>query len=206
MTACASDNELVAAAARGDTAALAGLYDRYSPALLAVGLRIVGDRPAAEDLVHDVFLEAWRKAREFDAGRGTVRTWLLVRMRSRSLDFRRSAGRSRHVSSETDEPVSETPAAPEEDPALGPDRSAVRRALEDLPPAQRAVLELAYFEGLSSSEAAARLGVPVGTVKSRVAAGLARLRAALRGSEGVSSESVSSGGVSSGGVSSEGSR
>lgn len=183
MSSFASDTELVAAAARGETAALAGLYDRYSPALLAVGLRILGQRPAAEDLVHDVFLEAWRKVREFDAARGSVRTWLLVRMRSRALDFRRSAGQTRHVSMERDELVPEAPAAPDEDPALGPDRAAVRRALVDLPPAQRAVLELAYFEGLSSSEVAERLSVPIGTVKSRVATGLARLRAVLRDDE-----------------------
>src|SRR5436190_20568735 len=79
---------LVSAVVGGDRAALAGLYDRHAPILLALGARILGDRALAEDVLHDVFLEAWHHAAEFDGGRGTVRAWLITRMRSRCLDRR----------------------------------------------------------------------------------------------------------------------
>jgi RNA polymerase sigma-70 factor (ECF subfamily) len=169
------DAELVAAIAAGDRKALAALYQRFAPSLMAVGQRILGDRREAEDLLHDVFLEVWRQAGQFDRARGTVRAWLLMRMRSRSLDRRKSAGFSRVVSlEERQEEVRATG-----DDALAPDRSALRRALADLPEEQRLVLELGYFEGLSSTEIAARIAAPVGTVKSRVAAALAKLRQGL---------------------------
>jgi RNA polymerase sigma-70 factor (ECF subfamily) len=129
------------------------------------------------DVVHDVFLEAWRRASGYDPARGTVRAWLLVRLRSRALDRHRAA-------SGAPVPIDsigqlEERAAEAEDPALAPDRAAVRRALETLSDEQRAVLELGYFQGLSSSEIALRTGIPIGTVKSRVATALARLRAGL---------------------------
>jgi RNA polymerase sigma-70 factor (ECF subfamily) len=169
------DEELVAAVADGDRGALGRLYDRYAPVLLAVTQQVVGSRREAEDLVHDVFLEAWRHADEYDPARGSVRTWLVMRARSRALDRRRSAGFSR-VRPLEDEPARGDETVPLEDPLLAPDRTAVRRALEALPPDQRAVLELGYFEGLSSSEMAERLATPIGTIKSRVAAALAKLR------------------------------
>jgi RNA polymerase sigma-70 factor (ECF subfamily) len=168
-----ADAALVKAVAEGDRKALAQLYQRFAPSLLAVALRILGERREAEDLLHDVFLEVWRQAAQFDPARGTVRAWLLMRMRSRSLDRRKSAGFSRVVSLEDQDDVRATAG---EDDALAPDRSAVRRALGELPEDQRVVLELGYFEGLSSTEIAARINVPVGTVKSRVAAALAKLR------------------------------
>ena len=171
------DTALVMAIAAGDRGALAQLYDRYAPTLLAVGHRMLGGGREAEDLVHDVFLEAWRQAGSYDPARGTVRAWLLVRLRSRALDRHRAA-------SIAPVPVAdvcqlEERAAAGEDPALAPDRAAVRRALEALPREQRAVLELGYFHGLSSSEIALRTGAPIGTVKTRVATALAKLRAGL---------------------------
>jgi RNA polymerase sigma-70 factor (ECF subfamily) len=169
-----ADVALVQAVAEGDRQALAKLYSRYSPCLLAVAQRILGERREAEDLLHDVFLEVWRQAAQFDAARGTVRAWLLMRMRSRSLDRRKSAGFSRVVALEDQNDVRAT-----SDDTLGPDRNTVRNALQALPEDQRLVLELGYFEGLSSTEIAARIDAPVGTVKSRVAAALAKLRAGL---------------------------
>jgi RNA polymerase sigma-70 factor (ECF subfamily) len=171
------DEVLITAIVAGDRGALARLYDRYAPTLLAVGKRMLGNRREAEDLVHDVFLESWRRAGDYDPARGTVKTWLLVRLRSRALDRHRAASGapiSIDGSGRVDEPVAEG-----EDPALAPDRAAVRRALAALSDEQRTVLELGYFHGLSSSEIALREGLPIGTVKSRVATALAKLRAGL---------------------------
>jgi RNA polymerase sigma-70 factor (ECF subfamily) len=181
MSADSSDPELVAAVALGDRRSLAELYDRHAPTLMAVGLRILGDRREVEDIVHDVFVEAWRAAGTYDPTRASVRTWLVMRMRSRALDRRKSAGVSRRVP--MDYASGEGSRADRigvfEDPAASADREVVRRVLATLPAEQRMVLELAYFEGLSSTEIAARAGTPVGTVKSRVAAALAKLRDGL---------------------------
>jgi len=172
------DATLVRAMANGDRDALAKLYDRYSPVLLAVATRILGERREAEDLIHDVFLEVWRQAADYDDSRGTVRAWILVRLRSRAIDRRKSAGATRVVSIETERVLDERESSGE-DPQLAPDRAKLRRILATLPEDQRTVLELGYFEGLSSSEIATRIDAPIGTVKSRVAAALAKLRAGL---------------------------
>lgn len=169
---------LVQAMADGDADALGRLYDRHAPRLMALGFRMLGNRNEAEDLVHDVLLEAWRSAADFDPTRGSVRTWLAMRYRSRSLDRLRSAARSRGVSLE-EGGVPERAAPVTDDPTSGADRDRLARALTELPDTQRQVLELGYFEGLSSSEMAERLGVPIGTVKSRVAAALGKLRGVL---------------------------
>lgn len=180
------DAPLVRAVARGDQAALAALYDRHAPLLLAVGRRILGAPREAEDLLHDVFLEAWRAAGDYDPARGSVRAWLVMRMRSRALDRVRAAGRAKVVLGASD--AQPEVAGEPQDLGRGVDRARVLVALERLSPEHREILELGYFEGLSSSEIAARLSVPIGTVKSRVARGLAQLRAgfmepAARGGE-----------------------
>lgn len=172
----------MSAIANGDRRALADLYDRYASTMLAVGIRILRDRREAEDVVHDVFLEAWRRAGDYEASRGTVRTWLLIRMRSRALDRRKSARVSRSAPLEA-----AAPRLSHDDPSLAADGARIRDALAALPPEQRAVIELGYFEGLSSSEIATRVDAPVGTVKSRVAAALVKLRAGLRPAGGRSS-------------------
>jgi len=167
------DAGLVAAIASGDRGALATLYDRHSGILLGLAMRIVRDRREAEDLLHDVFLEAWRSAKDFDPKRGRVRTWLAIRMRSRALDLQKSARVSRNAGDAgLDLLVDDTE-------NRSPDHARVRAALADLGAEQRRVLELAYFEGLSCTEIAARISIPVGTVKSRIAAGLDRLRNGL---------------------------
>jgi RNA polymerase sigma-70 factor (ECF subfamily) len=166
-----ADAALVVAMASGDRQALAALYDRHSPVLLGLAMRIVRSRQEAEDLLHDVFLEAWRSAKDFDPKRGRVRTWLAIRMRSRALDLQKSARVSRNAGDGgLDLLVDDTTTA-------SPDHARVRAALAELGPDQRRVVELAYFEGLSCTEIAARVEIPVGTVKSRLAAGLERLRA-----------------------------
>lgn len=167
------DAALVARMARGDRAALAELYERHGGLLLGLALRIVRDRREAEDLLHDVFLEAWRAAKDFDPKRGRVRTWLTIRMRSRALDLQKSARVSRNTGDVGLDLVADDAAR------TSPDHARVRAALAALAPDQRKVLELAYFDGLSCTEIAARVSIPVGTVKSRLAAGLHRLRAQL---------------------------
>lgn len=171
----AGDAVLVAAMAAGDRAALATLYRRYGGLLLSLALRIVRERNQAEDLLHDVFLEAWRSAKDFDPQRGSVRTWLAIRVRSRALDVRKSARVTRNAGDAGLDTVSANAPLP------SPDLERVRAALAGLGTDQRRVVELAYFEGLTCSEIAARIGIPVGTVKSRLAAGLQRLREAFGG-------------------------
>lgn len=172
------DRELVAEAARGEVKAFAALYDRFAGIMLATAKRMLGDKGGAEDLVHDVFMEVWRNCDNYDPRRATVRTWILVRLRSRALDRLRSASVRREVTTDDVAPTEAAPVA--EDPALAPDRAAVVQALAELPDEQRLVIELSYFHGLSSSEIAERMGSPLGTVKSRTAAGLAKIRSAMQ--------------------------
>ena len=181
-----SDSRLLQAMADGDRGALARLYDRHAPALLALSARVLGSAGEAEDLVQDVLLEAWHRAGDYDPARGSVRTWLAVRTRSRALDRLRSAGRLRLVAPPPDDSDERAEAIAEqgEDPALAPDRRRVRHAVTLLPESQRTVLELGYYEGLTSAEIALRTNIPIGTVKSRVAAALSRLRETLRVADG----------------------
>lgn len=169
----AEDAALVAAMARGDRDALSRLYSRHSSVLLGLAMRIVRERREAEDLLHDVFLEAWRSAKDFDPKRGRVRTWLAIRMRSRALDLQKSARVSRNAGDGGLELLVD------DQPTASPDHARTRAALAELGADQRKVLELAYFEGLSCTEIAARIQIPVGTVKSRIAAGLDRLRSVM---------------------------
>jgi RNA polymerase sigma-70 factor (ECF subfamily) len=167
------DAQLVARMVGGDRAAMSALYARHGSILLGLAMRIVRDRREAEDLLHDVFLEAWRAARDFDPKRGRVRTWLAIRMRSRALDMQKSARVSRNAGDAALETlIDDTERA-------SPDHARIRSALAALGADQRRVLELAYFEGLSCTEIAERVAIPVGTVKSRIAAGLDRLRTGL---------------------------
>lgn len=171
------DEDLILAASRGDRDALASLYDRYSGLLCALAQKMLGNRREAEDLLHDVFMEAWRKSGDYDPKRGTVRAWLVTRLRSRALDRLRSASRAKVVLSTTDEapPEGVTTA----DLSTVPDQSRVRKEVVDLDPSLRSVVELAYFGGMSSREVAARLDIPIGTVKSRMARALSMLREAM---------------------------
>lgn len=169
------------ALASGERQALARLYDSYAPRLLALGTRMLRDQGEAEDLLHDVFVEAWRHAGDYDPSRGTVRTWFFLRMRSRCLDRLRSAGYSR-VRPAGDE-LERTLGGESLSTMLAEDGGRLRDAILELPAEQRAVLLLGYFEGLSSSEMATRLEVPIGTIKSRVHAAMAKLRARLRPAE-----------------------
>lgn len=166
------DTELIALVARGQQAALGALYDRYSSLLLAVLTRVLRDAQEAEDVLHEVFLEVWQHAADFDPARGSVRSWLVMRARSRGLDRLRVVTRARALPGELLTPGDASSASAAE-------HLSVRRALSNLAPELRALLELGYFEGMSSAEIAAHQGLPIGTVKSRVARALAELRDVL---------------------------
>lgn len=161
--------------ANGDRAALGVLYDRHAAVLLALGVRIVRARREAEDLLHDVFLELWRHAGDYQPERGSVKSWMLLRMRSRCLDRVRSHGYSRVVALDA-EPVRGGVTELDERRLDG---ARLKSLLERLPPGQREVLALGYFEGLSFSEIASQLDIPLGTVKSRVSAAMQTLRKEL---------------------------
>ncbi len=173
------DAELIQAAANGQRRALAVLYDRHAPTMLGLALRVLSQRHEAEDLVHDVFLEAWKRAADYDPNRGSVRAWLLLRTRSRALDRKKSARVKRSVSLEAES----LPELSQSGADAAPDQRLVREVLRELPTEQREVLLLGYFEGLSSSEISAHIGIPIGTVKSRVASALSKLRGALKAGE-----------------------
>jgi RNA polymerase sigma-70 factor, ECF subfamily len=177
------DEVLVRAIASGDTQALAALYDRHAPLMLGLARRIVGGKPEAEDIVHDVFVEAWRRAADYDENRGSVKAWLLLRTRSRAIDHRKSAAVARTVPT-GDGAWLAALVDPRADDSDAPDRARLRRVVSSLSEEQQQVLYLGYFEGLSSSEIATRAGIPIGTVKSRVAAALNALRAALADQRG----------------------
>lgn len=164
-----SDEALVAQMAQGDRKALSSLYQRHAPKLLGLSMSMLRGRAEAEDLLHDVFLEAWRHAADYVPERGSVRAWLTTRARSRALDRIKSAARRKSVPTE-EPPERSAPAA------LLDDHRRLQETLLAMPENQREVLLLAYFEDLSASEIAVRLGIPIGTVKSRIRAALATLR------------------------------
>jgi RNA polymerase sigma factor (sigma-70 family) len=168
-----SDEALLALVARGDDDALAALYDRYGRLAYAVSLRVIRDPGLAQDAVQEAFLAAWRTAAAFEPARGTAATWLLTLVHRRSVDIVRREQRRRS------EPLPESAShagAADEDAVIRDRRRTVQEALARLPPDQRQALELAYYAGLTQSELAEQLGLPLGTVKSRMFAALARLR------------------------------
>jgi RNA polymerase sigma-70 factor (ECF subfamily) len=174
------DAALMALVATGDREALGALYGLLAPRMMAVASRMLDSLREAEDLVHDVFLEAWLHAAEYDPARGSVRTWLLLRLRSRALDRlgRAAAARNQALFAQA---ASEDPAA---SGAFEPsDSIGLQQAVERLDTDVRNVLELTYFRGLTAEVLALHLGIPVGTVRSRLARGLRSLRVLLDGSE-----------------------
>ena len=168
----AADVELVARMTRGDRLALSALYERHAPRLRALALRILHDEMAADDLLHDVFLEAWRRCADYSPERGSVSVWLSLRLRSRAIDRRRATPRA--VPLPTVEAVAGNEVMP--DAGRSVDHARLRDALSAMSEAERNVILLGYFEGLSSSEIALHSGISIGTVKSRTRNALIKLR------------------------------
>jgi len=171
------DPDLVQRLQRRDPQALADLYDRYGRLVYALILRIVKDAGIAEDLVQETFLRVWNRVHGFDAQKGAIGPWLLAVARNRAIDYLRSAGgRERNAVEfeETDHPSLYCDM--ERDILLSDTARMVKAAMEKLSPNQRQVIELAYFEGLSQTEMAERMGQPLGTVKTWVRTALKILR------------------------------
>ena len=170
-----SDEALLSLVAGSDDRALAELYDRFGRVAYGLALRIVRDEALAQDAVQDAFLTVWRSADRFLAERAKASTWILTLVHRRAVDLVRREDRRRG------EPLESAPEPAvgdslEDEAELGFQRKLVRAALLRLPPEQREALELGYYGGLTQSELAERLGQPLGTIKSRMFTGLARLR------------------------------
>ena len=178
------DPSLLARVAKGDQQAYSQLYDHSSTLLFTLAVRILGNHEEAAELLQDVYLEVWRKVSRYDVGRGTPIAWLITLTKSRAIDrLRARAARgyramssleAGHVAQIVD--LGPSPFETQADQEL---RGAVGAAMAGLPQAQQQAIELAYYEGLSHTEIAARLNQPLGTVKTRIKLGMSKLRETL---------------------------
>lgn len=180
------DEVLAAQVARGDGTALETLYDRYAPIVLGLSLKIVGDRPAAEDILQETFWRVWRSAASYRAERGSFQSWLFRIARNLAIDvYRRRQVRPVAVT-EVDDGTSHIDKVADPNADVLEQSQAllrhgqVRKALNVLPPDQRRVLELAYFHGMTRQEIAKAIGEPLGTIHTRARLGLQKLREELR--------------------------
>ncbi|NOK12328.1 sigma-70 family RNA polymerase sigma factor [Corallococcus exercitus] len=177
-----ADRDLLKQVALGSAAAMRGVYARCSARAFAIAVRLLPTRADAEEVLQETFLDVWRRAREFDPARGGLETWVTTIARTRAIDRLRSLGTaSRMVEgvSQQPPPVSATPPSPDDSASAAQDQARVRAAMEQLPPEQREVVLLAYFDGLSQSEIAQRTGQPLGTVKTRARLALEKLAVLL---------------------------
>jgi RNA polymerase sigma-70 factor (ECF subfamily) len=173
-----SDQALLERIAGRDAHALADLYDRFAPVALALASRVLGDRSEAEDVLQTVFTRVWQEAGRYDATKGSVASWLLSWIRNASIDrLRRRDAHHRAALHSIDRAADSGHEEPP--PDTSEDREKLARAVAELPADQRQVIELAYFEGLSQTQIAQRLGEPLGTVKTRMRLGMNKLRQAL---------------------------
>jgi len=174
-------SQLIALTAQGDQAALATLYDRTSPQVFGLVLKILNNREAAEEVTLDVYTQVWRQAHTYDRTRGAPGAWLMTLARTRAID-RFRAGAAEHGRIESLDAVELLVSAddtPEQDVEGQQRRRYVQQALEVLTAEQRQAIALAYFYGLSQSEIAEKLQLPLGTVKTRIRLGMIKLREAL---------------------------
>lgn len=174
-----SDQALLARVAGKDPQALADLYDRTAPVALALAARILGDRSEAEDVLQVVFTRVWQEAGRYDASKGSPTAWLLTWVRNAAIDrLRRRDALHRAAVQSADHAPAAHDGHGDHDPSAE-DRERLAAAIAALPADQRQVIELAYFEGLSQTQIAQRLGEPLGTVKTRARLGMTKLRQAL---------------------------
>lgn len=174
------ESEMVAQLQHGDVGAVESLYDGYSSLVYGLAYRSLNDRAGAEDVVQDAFLALRRNARAFDAGRGSLRAWLLSIVRNRAIDRLRDPPRTREAAPPEMADLKQDVTHAWEKVTLDLARKQVGEAFEGLPEAQRQTLQLAYFEGYTHVEIARRMDVPLGTVKGRMRIGLEKMRAFLQ--------------------------
>jgi RNA polymerase sigma-70 factor (ECF subfamily) len=178
-----SKHPLRDAALAGNTADFGAAYDQYAPVLYGLLLRVLRDPGDAQEILQETFLTAWKDARKFDPRRGSELAWLIAMARSRGIDRLRAKQRRGQREEEAGRQISivrsNVDAMGNDPVAFREIRVAVRNALQELPDAQRSALELAYFEGLSQSEIASRLGEPLGTIKTRTNLAMKKLRERL---------------------------
>jgi len=185
MTASVEPSSLLPAVANGDLVAFEQLYDRHSSTLYALLLRILANPDDAQEVLQETFVKAWTNAKMFDEVRGSDAAWLISIARSRGIDRLRSRKVRGSREDEAGREISSTFGFVEkrtgaDDAIQSQERTAVRSALAELPEAQRAALALAYFDGLSQSEIAEKLGEPLGTIKTRMQLGMKKLRERLK--------------------------
>jgi RNA polymerase sigma-70 factor (ECF subfamily) len=180
------ENLLLARVREGDRAAFGELYDRFSTALFSLAMRILRDQKQAEDLIQEVFLQVWRKADQFDPERGSFITWSMMMTRNLALDRIRKIERHARL---VEELTAEAAAQGEDAPALTENLDLqdrvilLKSAMAKLPPEQKRLIELAFFDGLTQSEISDLTKEPLGTVKARIRRGLLKLREALQDNE-----------------------
>ncbi len=175
-----SDQALMAAFVGRDERAATMLYDRFSSRVYGLGIVMLGNHQAAQDLVQDTFVKLWRTAARYDPERGRLETWVLLTARSLAIDLLRRRVLETRSLRELGPPPIQDPTPGPDDLAATADLSArARRAMATLSPEQRSALELAYFGGRTTAEVAALEGIPQGTVKTRIHAALLRLRAEM---------------------------
>jgi len=174
------DRDLIRRMAEKDATALDVLYTRYNRLAFSLVFRIVGNREDAEDVLTDVFWQAWQQSSRYDPSRGKPAAWLLTIARTRAIDRLRSKGRNVQTT-DIDKQPDPPPDVAEPDPFVRRDtQNAVRDALQTLSEQQRTTLEMAYFDGMSHTEIAEALGQPLGTIKDRIRTGMIHLRKRLR--------------------------
>lgn len=173
---------LLARIAEGDRDAFGRFYDAFAGLALGLIRRILRDPAAAEEVLQEVFWQIWKEAARYDPHRGSPEAWLVMRAKTRAIDrLRAMRRREKTFVAPVDEAVARTPEQPAENPGVVAERRGlVRSALDGLPEPQRRVVELAFFEGLTQSEIASRLGEPLGTVKTRARLALERLRSRMK--------------------------
>ena len=176
------DDDLLTACADGDEQALGSLYDRYGKVAYGLALRVLRDSALAEDAVQEAFLAVWRQAATFDRSRGRASSWILTLVHRRAVDLVRRQARFNALPDQLEVmgPPALVAESADDDVELREAQREVRAALATLSRAEREVLELAYWGGLTQSEIATALDIPPGTVKSRTFSALARLRETLR--------------------------
>lgn len=180
------DRDLIERTAAGDTDAFSELYRRYAPAAYGLAARVLGEASLAEEVLQEVFVSVWRRSSSYDPARGSLRSWVLAQIHHRAVDVvrREEAERRRSQAIVTDDRPEDPIGDVVEEGWLADRRALVREALVALPPDQRRVIELAYYGGLTQTQVASAMGIPLGTVKSRTLAAMRRLRAGLVGRTG----------------------